>query len=327
MLSSFADCRRQLEAGNLAVLPTETVYGLAANGLSQSAVEKIFKLKGRPSENPVILHIQNIQDASAYADVCDNAKKLANEFWPGPLTIILNKKDIVPGIVTANLKTVGLRSPSNTHFQSMLDCLEFPLAAPSANPSNRTSPTSAQQVINLFGSASPPILDGGATDLGIESTIVNLTSSIPCVVRPGHISATAIEECLGIEVKSSEKYHDIDSSNQISPGSAKLHYAPRTPTHLHLSLQKCINYDHFTQTELIIVPSAIAKEQFKSFPCKIDCFSKDGELKEIAKSFYGKLHEADLANFSKIHLCLLNEKDELAIAINDRMSRACGETS
>ena len=265
------------------------------------------------------MHIQNIQDATAYADVCDDAIKLANEFWPGPLTIILNKKDIVPGIVTANLKTVGLRSPSNTHFQSMLDCLEFPLAAPSANPSTEPVPL-AQQVINLFGSASPPILDGGATDLGIESTIVNLTSSIPCVVRPGHISATAIEECLGIEVKSSEKYHDIDSSNQISPGSAKL-LRPQDPTHLHLSLLKCINYDHFTQTELIIVPSAIAKEQFNSFPCKIECFSKNGELKEIAKSFYGKLHEADLANFSKIHLCLLNEKDELAIAINDRISR------
>ena len=117
----------------------------------------------------------------------------------------------------------------------MLDCLEFPLAAPSANPSNRTSPTSAQQVINFFGSASPPILDGGATDLGIESTIVNLTSSIPCVVRPGHISATAIEGCLGIEVKRSEKYHDIDSSNQISPVQQSYTTPPGPlPTYIYL---------------------------------------------------------------------------------------------
>ena len=325
MLSSFADCRKQLEEGNLAVLPTETVYGLAANGLSHSAVKKIFRLKGRPTVNPVILHVQNIQRALEYAEVCVQALKLAKYFWPGPLTLLLKKKEIVPGIVTANLNTVGLRSPSNETFQAMLNCLDFPLAAPSANPSNRTSPTTASQVVDFFGIDCPPVLDDGPANLGIESTILDLTSSTPCVVRPGHISASLIGECLDLEVKTSKKFHDIESPEQISPGSSQLHYAPLTPTLLHSSQESCLNYNAFSNSDLLLLPDATKNQNFKGLACSIDYLSKDGDLKEIAHSIYMKLHEADRAKFSKLHLCLLDEKDELALAINDRITRACGK--
>ena len=169
MISSFAHCKEQLEDGNLAILPTETVYGLAANGIDPIAVKKIFSLKGRPPTNPVILHVSNIKDACKYTFIDENAEKLAQHFWPGPLTLILKKRDIVPEIATAGLSTVGIRSPSNSVFRKMLTSLSFPLAAPSANPSNRTSPTSASQVLEMFGDLCPPIMDDGP----IESTILN----------------------------------------------------------------------------------------------------------------------------------------------------------
>ena len=165
MISSFAHCKEQLENGNLAILPTETVYGLAANGIDPIAVKKIFSLKGIPPTNPVILHVSNIKDAQKYAFIDENAEKLAQHFWPGPLTLILKKRDIVPEIATAGLSTVGIRSPSNLVFRKILTSLSFPLAAPSANPSNRTSPTSASQVLEMFGHSCPPVLDDGPTEL------------------------------------------------------------------------------------------------------------------------------------------------------------------
>ena len=327
MLSSFADCRKQLVEGNLAVLPTETVYGLAANALDQSAVEKIFQLKCRPTVNPVILHVQNIKKASEYAHVNPQALKLANNFWPGPLTILLKKKEIVPGIVTANKDTVGLRSPSNTIFQAMLDSLEFPLAAPSANPSQRTSPTTAAQVLDLFGFDCPPVYDDGPTNLGIESTIVDITSGKPCILRPGHVSAHSIEKCLDLDVRNSKDFHEIDSPDQISPGSTKMHYAPKTPTVLHSSLEKCLEYNEFAQTDLVLLPAPPNCKKLQGLACEIDYFSANGNLQEIAKSLYSKIHKADKGMFSRLHLCLIDPKEDLAQAINDRISRACGKNS
>lgn len=323
MLSSFALCREHLLEGNLAVLPTETVYGLAANGLDKNAVEKIFNLKGRPSANPVILHVQNIERALEFAYVDELAQKLADHFWPGPLTLLLKKKEKVPDIVTANLETVGIRAPSNQIFQDMLNCLTFPLAAPSANPSNRTSPTNAKQVLDLFGFDCPPVFDGGPTQLGIESTILDLTSTIPCILRPGHISAGLIEECLNLKIHVSNKFHDMHSLNQKSPGTSKLHYAPKTPTLLHDSIEECANYKKFSSEDLILLPASSSLFRLKGVDCSVDYLSKNGDLNEIARSLFSKLHEADQSGFSCLHLCLIEQKEDLALAINDRISRAC----
>ena len=319
MISSFAHCKEQLEDGNLAILPTETVYGLAANGIDPIAVKKIFSLKGRPSTNPVILHVSNIKDACKYTFIDENAEKLAQHFWPGPLTLILKKRDIVPEIATAGLSTVGIRSPSNSVFRKMLTSLSFPLAAPSANPSNRTSPTSASQVLEMFGDLCPPIMDDGPTELGIESTILNLSSKKLSILRPGHISAASIEKCLGVPVSTCIELHEEHSKLKKSPGTSKVHYAPKTPSILHKSVKDCLEYKNITPNDLIIIHSSRDIEKFYRLPCKTIALSQNGNLHEIARSLFGKLHDADKLNYDKFHLCLNELKDDLAYAINDRI--------
>jgi L-threonylcarbamoyladenylate synthase len=326
LISSFAHCKEQLEDGNLAILPTETVYGLAANGINPVAVKKIFSLKGRPATNPVILHVSNINEASKYAFIDEKAEKLAEHFWPGPLTLLLQKKEIVPDIATAGLSTVGIRSPSNDVFRKMLTALDFPLAAPSANPSNQTSPTSASQVLEMFGESCPPVLDDGPTELGIESTILNLSSKKLSILRPGHISASSIEKCLEQPV-STKELHEENSHLKKSPGTSKVHYAPKTPAILHASIKDCLEYKNITSNDLIIIHSSNDIEEFNKIPCKTVALSKDGELHEIARSLFGKLHDADKLNFNQFHLCLNELQDDLAYAINDRIRRACAKNS
>ncbi|MAH26512.1 MAG: threonylcarbamoyl-AMP synthase [Opitutae bacterium] len=327
MISSFAHCKEQLEDGNLAILPTETVYGLAANGIDPIAVKKIFSLKGRPPTNPVILHVSNIKDACKYTFIDENAEKLAQHFWPGPLTLILKKRDIVPEVATAGLSTVGIRSPSNAVFRKMLTSLSFPLAAPSANPSNRTSPTSASQVLEMFGDLCPPIMDDGPTELGIESTILNLSSKKLSILRPGHISAASIEKCLGVPVSTCIELHEEHSKLKKSPGTSKVHYAPKTPSILHKSVKDCLEYKNITPNDLIIIHSSRDIEKFDRLPCKTIALSKNGNLNEIARSLFGKLHDFDKLHYNQFHLCLNELKDDLAYAINDRIRRACAKNS
>ncbi len=303
------------------------MYGLAANGLNPNAVKKIFDLKGRPATNPVILHVSTIEQTSKYAFFDEKAKKLAAQFWPGPLTLLLTKRDIVPDITTAGLSTVGIRSPDNKVFQDMLACLEFPLAAPSANPSNRTSPTSPHQVSEMFGHSCPPILDDGPTELGIESTILNLTSKQPSILRLGHITSAEIETCLDLPVSTLIDSNNLNSKLPHSPGMSKVHYAPRTHAILHKSVQACMEYKGFTSNDLIIFNSLQEMERLHNLPCMATALSKEGDLKIIAKSLFGKLHDADKAKFNQLHLCLNDLNDDLALAINDRMRRACAENT
>ena len=325
MLSSFTECKECLEDRQLAVLPTETVYGLAANGIERYAVEKIFKTKGRPAGNPLILHIFDITEAEKLAEVNDMARFLARRFWPGPLTIILPKKKIVPSEVSASLNTVGLRSPSNYLFRKMLDELGFPLAAPSANPTNRTSPTTALQVMKMFGQKCPPVLDGGQTSLGIESTVLDLTTANPTILRPGHISLQEIENCLSCKIELRKNFADLTDFPHKSPGNSPRHYAPKTLTRLHASIEKCIKCDLVEPDDLVLVASKKEADFFKDADCTAWYLSQTGNPSEVAHSLFRKLHEADEQAFSKIHLCLLTQKDDLALAINDRITRACGQ--
>lgn len=325
MLSSFTECKECLEDRQLAVLPTETVYGLAANGIDRYAVEKIFSLKGRPAGNPLILHIFDITEAEKLAEVNSMATHLARRFWPGPLTIILPKRKIVPSEVSASLNSVGLRSPSNYLFRKMLDELGFPLAAPSANPTNRTSPTTAMQVMQMFGHKCPPILDDGQTSLGIESTVLDLTSANPTILRPGHISLQEIQNCLSCKVELSKSFPDSTEAPKKSPGNSPRHYAPKTSTRLHTSIEKCINCDFVEPDDLVLVASKKEANHFKDADCTVWYLSQSGNLSEVAHSLFKMLHDADDQSFSKIHFCLLDQKDDLALAINDRITRACGK--
>ena len=221
-----AEAARRLAQGEVVAFPTETVYGLGADAANPAAAAKIFALKGRPADHPLIVHVR---DAAAMAEwtreVPEFARKLAERFWPGPLTMILTRSARVPSAVTGGQETVGLRCPSNPVAQELLR--EFArvgsgaIAAPSANKFGHVSPTTAEHVREEFGDA-VPVLDGGACDVGIESTIVDLSRGEPVLLRPGAVTRDEIEEVLDVTV------HDRDAAAPRASGTLAAHYAPRT---------------------------------------------------------------------------------------------------
>jgi len=213
-----------LQAGGVAALPTETVYGLAANALEKNAVSRIFELKGRPPTNPIIVHFAELTMAKRCVSIWTPlAEKLARAFWPGPLTLVLLKSKEIPEIVTSDGPTVGIRWPSHPFIQSVIRECGFPLAAPSANPSNRLSPTNAQHVLNYFDGKIPVIVDGGPSQVGIESTVLDLSVSPPRLWRPGMIDENALLAVVGELAIGHGENHKVLKS----PGQLPQHYSPR----------------------------------------------------------------------------------------------------
>ena len=198
-----------LRAGEAVALPTETVYGLAANALDARAVARIYEIKGRPAHNPIIVHVAGLEMAQrCVADWPHAADRLAQSFWPGPLTLVLPRSDEIPEIVTAGGETVGVRWPVHPFIQAVIRECGFPLAAPSANPSNRVSPTNAQHVEKYLGEEVRLIVDGGQSQVGIESTVIDLTENPPRILRPGVIHGASLQAALdkcGLRVAESSK--------------------------------------------------------------------------------------------------------------------------
>ena len=220
-----------LRAGGLVGIPTETVYGLGANGLDSSAVGKIFAAKGRPQDNPLILHVP---DASWLARYCrgvpDSAYTLAARFWPGPLTMILPRKDVVPDAVTAGLDTVGVRCPNHPVTLAIIRGADVPVAAPSGNTSGRPSPTCAAHMVEDMAGKIDAIVDGGRCGVGVESTIVDLTCTPPRLLRPGGLPLEALEEVLGEVAVDAALLRPLgEGEKPKAPGMKYRHYAPKAP--------------------------------------------------------------------------------------------------
>ena len=214
-----------LRAGGLVGMPTETVYGLAGNALSAAAVRAIFEAKGRPADDPVIVHVAARSGLERVAVPNPVAVRLAEAFWPGPLTLVLPKRPEVPPEVTAGLQTVAVRVPSHPVASMLLRACDLPIAAPSANLFGRPSPTTAQHVLDDLDGRIDAVVDGGPTSIGVESTIVDVCSPGPRLLRPGGVAAEAIETVLGVKLALPQER----SGPQVAPGMLRVHYAPRTP--------------------------------------------------------------------------------------------------
>ncbi len=225
--ASLALAAHLLADGELVAFPTETVYGLGAHALDAEAVRGIFAAKGRPADNPLIVHIH---DRSQLKDICvvnDLALRLMDAFWPGPLTIILPRKAAVPDVVTAKLDTVAVRMPSHPVAMAMLKACDLPIAAPSANRSGKPSPTSAQHVFDDMDGRIPLIIDGGESDVGLESTVISLVGEKPCILRPGGVTKAMLEGVIGPVDLAGSILRPLEKGEKaLSPGMMYKHYSP-----------------------------------------------------------------------------------------------------
>jgi L-threonylcarbamoyladenylate synthase len=225
--TSIARAAAVLRAGGLVAFPTETVYGLGANALDPVAVKRIFAAKGRPVNNPLIVHVASVAAArELVADWPETAEQLAARFWPGPLTLVLPKREIVPDIVTAGAATVGVRLPAHPVAHAIIEAAGVPIAAPSANRSNEVSPTTAAHVLKSLGDQVDVVLDGGATPGGLESTVLDLASDQPQLLRPGLVLPGEIEQVIG-QIERSTTLAPDHGRPLASPGQLPRHYAPR----------------------------------------------------------------------------------------------------
>lgn len=224
---SLALAARLLADGELVAFPTETVYGLGAHAMDHNAVLGIFSAKGRPADNPLIVHIHDRSQLDGICEVNDLAIRLMDAFWPGPLTIILPRKEAVPSSVTAGLDTVAVRMPSHPVALALLKACNLPVAAPSANRSGKPSPTSAKHVFDDMDGRIPLIIDGGESDVGLESTVISLVGEKPCILRPGGITQAMLEEVLGPVDLAGSILRPLEKGEKaLSPGMMYKHYSP-----------------------------------------------------------------------------------------------------
>ena len=293
-------------------IPTETVYGLAANALSTEAVIRIFEVKNRPSFDPLIVHVAGIAAAEAIAfEVPEDAHKMMESFSPGPVTFILKKKPVIPDLVTAGHPTVGIRIPRHPQTQLLLESLEYPLAAPSANPFGFVSPTTAMHVNQQLGDKIPYILDGGPCSVGIESTIIDFTKEEVQVLRLGGLTVEAIEEVLGYKVKKIR----TSSSRPEAPGMLTAHYSPGCPVVLG-------NIQSEYKKRGVKNPGFITfGEMTPPAPGPEFNLSTDGKLSEAAKNLFSALRFFADKKVDVVFAAYLPENG-LGRAINDRLKRA-----
>jgi L-threonylcarbamoyladenylate synthase len=315
---NLAFLARELQAGELVAVPTETVYGLAANALDAEACARIFRAKGRPSHDPLIVHIHSLDQLEQVCTPNAEALRLAKAFWPGPLTLVLPKKRAVPDIVTAGRNSVAVRMPSHRLFRRLLKLAGVPLAAPSANRFGYISPTTAAHVQDGLGTKIRHILDGGAAHIGLESTIVDLRApEKPAILRPGAVTARELERVLGRHVAVPMRKRAADSANakaQLAPGLLARHYSPRTRLVLHGKIERL---PHAGPDEAFI----LLRKPTGSLPPNVFWFDARGELRGVARRLFALLRELDRKNFAVIHAELAPERG-LGHAINDRLRRA-----
>jgi L-threonylcarbamoyladenylate synthase len=304
---AIAEAATLLREGRLVAFPTETVYGLGADATNARALAAIFEAKGRPRFNPLIVHVPSLKQVSALAELTAAGRELADAFWPGPLTLVLRKASGCPvaDLATAGLETIAVRIPADPIGRALLEAAKMPIAAPSANRSGHVSPTTAAHVAGDLGDRVAMILDGGSTLVGLESTVVDVTSDVPVVLRPGGIMREEIAQVLGQPVSLAS-----DQNNKpASPGMLSRHYAPRTRLRL----------------DAITAQSGEALLAFGPHVPPHDGprinLSRSGNLVEAAANLFAALRALDSTGAAAIAVMPIPESG-LGEAINDRLRRA-----
>ena len=317
---------RLLSGGDVVALPTETVYGLAANAFNEDAVNRVFQVKGRPLIDPLIVHIGNLDQLDSIAESnLAHVDVLVRAFWPGPLTLILNKKPCISDRVTAGKSTVAVRMPNHPLALDVLKKCNFPVAAPSANPFGYVSPTRAEHVQDSLGDKVSLILDGGPCEKGLESTIVDLTADCPKLLRPGPIDKASLEAVCQAPISVKEAHSDPGrSSGETAPGSLYKHYSPKA---------RLVLVDTETAVEGFVKEAAHGKTAYVSLyrtaqhpelsqRCDSVWLSeKPGDLHEVARQVFHVLRTLDKQGYALIFF----EKPPMqgvGLAINDRLKRA-----
>jgi L-threonylcarbamoyladenylate synthase len=299
-----------LRAGKLVAFPTETVYGLGADASSASAIQLLYEVKGRPADHPVIVHFASADDAFRWArEVPDGAKALAKRFWPGPLTLILKRSPLAKDFITGGQDNVGLRVPSHAVAHQLLLSFGRGIAAPSANRFGHVSPTTASHVREDLGNDVDLVLEGGSTQVGIESTIVDFSAGSPVLLRPGHISKGELEEVLGRE------FAERNVSSTRHSGGLERHYAPRTSARLVPT--------HELDREIAKLGDKVAVLAFSRPDERVDYWLRmPREPQAYAQRLYAALRELDTANCEAILVESPPDAPEWA-AVLDRLRRAC----
>lgn len=306
-----------LSKGELVAIPTETVYGLAGHAFKENAVRRIFQLKQRPLFNPLIVHIHSSSEIEKYVkNVPIKAEALARRFWPGSLTLVLEKQAHIPELVTAGKPTVAIRVPNHPLTLELLERLNFPLVAPSANPFGLISPTHPEHVVRYFGETLAMVLDGGECLRGIESTIIGFENEEPILYRLGSVTVEEIVDCVG-EVK----VKNVKESAPDAPGMLKRHYSPKTTTYLVDDLNSFLSSVEAKRIGVIVFTQCLEK----SDRLVVENLSKRGDLQQAASNLYSALHRLDLLNLEMIVAERFPDHG-LGKTINDRLQRATHKT-
>lgn len=301
-----------LRRDELVAIPTETVYGLAGNAFSPKAVAQIYDMKKRPEQHPLILHSDSLEKIKEWVTYFPkSAQKLALQFWPGPLTLVLPKKDVIPDYITGGKETVAVRIPNHPMTLELLSMLDFPLVAPSANLFMSVSPTQPAHVLRYFEPELPMVLDGGLCSEGLESTIIGFEGETPVVYRLGSLSVEEIEQCVGDVI-----FPDKNDYRVITPGMHPRHYAPKTPLVLTSNPESVLN--GIIASNLVLVRF---KERLENCYHHQIVLSERGSLREAASKLYETLHQLDAFQFSLI-IAERFPNTGLGKTMNDRLERA-----
>ncbi len=316
-----------IKDGGVVAMPTETVYGLAADALNGDAVAKIFAAKGRPMDNPLIVHIADVSDIdrlNLVAEFPDNAKKLADKFWPGPLTIIMKKSSAIPSEVSAGLDTVAVRLPSHKVARRLIEESGTALAAPSANKSGSPSPTTAQHVMSDLSGSIDAVVDGGKCDVGVESTVITLATPTPRLLRPGLITVEQIQAVIGkIDVDNAVLYKLESDKKAASPGMKYKHYSPKAKVVLlNGESNSFIDYVNKQFERDKTVGAICYDEDVALLHSKCVSIGKADDLQSQAKQLFDALRQVDeLENISTVYAhCPI--KQGVGMALYNRLIRA-----